>query len=58
MDHVAGKAILETPTLSGKHVRWWLKVFTSDVGRVYCPGYENARAHALTEPCFSNRRTP
>ena len=26
-DHLAVKAILETPSPSGKHTRWWSKVF-------------------------------
>lgn len=35
----------------GKHARWWLKVFTSGVGRVrivYRHGRENAKADALS----------
>ena len=50
-DHVTVKAILETPTLSGKHARWWLKVFASGVGRVhimYRPGSQNAKADVLS----------
>ena len=50
-DHSAIKAILETPSPSGKHARWWLKVFGSGVGRVhiiYRPGSQNARADALS----------
>ena len=44
-DHSAIKATLETPSPSGKHARWWLKVFSSGVGQVqmkYHPGRENA----------------
>ena len=50
-DHSAMKAILQTPTPSGKHSCWWLKVFATGVGKlqtVYCPGHENARADALS----------
>ena len=50
-DHSAVKAILQTPSPSGKHTRWWLKVFASGVGKVqmvYRPGRENARADALS----------
>jgi hypothetical protein len=44
-DHSAVKAILQTPSPSGKHACWWLKVFASGVGKVqmvYRPGRENA----------------
>ena len=50
-DHSAVKVILQTPSPSRKHARWWLKVFTSGVGKVqmvYRPGCENARANALS----------
>lgn len=50
-DHAAVRAILETPTPSGKHARWWLKVFASGVGKVhitYRPGSQNAKADALS----------
>ena len=50
-DHSAVKALLETPSASGKHARWWLKVFASGVGQVslvYRPGKENTRADALS----------
>ena len=30
-DHSAVKAILQTPSPSGKHAHWWLKVFASGV---------------------------
>ena len=48
-DHSAVRAVLETPSPSGKHARWW-KVFGSGVGQVkivYCPGRENDK---VTEP--------
>ena len=50
-DHSAIKAVPETPSLSGKHARWWLKVFGSGVGQVhivYRPGRENSKADALS----------
>ena len=50
-DHSAVKAILETPSPSGKHARWWLKVFGSGVAKVhfiYRPGRQNDRADALS----------
>jgi len=34
-DHSAVKAVLGTPSPSGKHARWWLKVFGSGVGQVH-----------------------
>ena len=43
-DHSAVKTILEVPNLSGKHARWWLKVFGCGIGKVqitYRPGKEN-----------------
>ena len=45
------KTILQTPSPSGKHARWWLRVFAGGVGKVqmeYRPGRENARADALS----------
>ena len=43
-DHSAVKAILQTPNLSGKHARWWLK----KIDIVYRPGQENSKADALS----------
>ena len=40
-DHSAVKAVLGAPSLSGKHARWWLKVFGSGVKDVtLCIGQE------------------
>ena len=50
-DHSAVKAILETPSPSGKHTRWWLKVFGSGVKNVeikYRPTRENVKANSLS----------
>ena len=50
-DHSAVRAVLETLSPSGKHARWWLKVFGCGVGKVkivYRPGRENGRADALS----------
>ena len=50
-DHSAVKAILETPSPSGKHARWWTKVFGSGVTQVnivYRSGKENSNADALS----------
>ena len=47
----AVKAILETPSPSGKHVCWWLKVFGSGVKHIeikYRPGRENVKADSLS----------
>ena len=51
IDHSAVKAILQTPSPTGKHARWWSKVFSSgvaDVEIVYRPGKENVKADALS----------
>ena len=51
-DHTAVKTILGAPNLSGKHARWWLKVYGSGVGEVllaYRPGKENDRADDLSQ---------
>ena len=50
-DHSAVKSVLETRGSSGKHARWWLKVFGCGMGQVkivYRPGHENAQADALS----------
>ena len=50
-DHSAVKAVLETPSPSGKHARWWSKVFGSGVQKleiIYRAGKENANADALS----------
>ncbi len=47
-DHSAVKAVLETPNPSGKHARWWLKVFGSGINIVYKAGKENTSADALS----------
>ena len=50
-DHSAVKAILQTPNLSGKHARWWTKVYGSGVKDVkiqYRPGRLNSSADALS----------
>ena len=50
-DHSAVKALLGSPSPSGKHARWWLRVFGSGVRKVdilYRPGKENVRVDALS----------
>lgn len=50
-DHSAVKAVLGTPSPSGKHARWWTKVFGSgvkEVDIVYRSGKENLNADALS----------
>ena len=49
--HLAVNAVLGAPGSSGKHARWWSKVFGSGVKEVdilYRPGKENDRADALS----------
>ena len=50
-DHTAVIPILETPNPSGKHARWWTKVYGSGVKEVhirYRPGWDNAIADTLS----------
>ena len=50
-DHSAVKAVLETPNPTGKHARWWTKVYgrgVREVRIVYRAGRENASADALS----------
>ena len=50
-DHAAVKPILERPNPSGKHARWWTKVFGSGIKEVtitYRPGKQNHVADALS----------
>ena len=50
-DHTAVKAVLGTPNPSGKHARWWNKVYgcgAKSVDIIYRPGRENGNADALS----------
>ena len=50
-DHTAVKAVLETPSPSGKHARWWTRVYgrgVKEVRIVYRAGRENVGADALS----------
>ena len=50
-DHSAVKAILGTPSLSGKHARWWTKLHGAGLREVeirHRAGRENLRADALS----------
>lgn len=50
-DHLAAKSVLQSPSLNGKHARWWTKVHSSgikEVNIVYRPGRENAKADSLS----------
>lgn len=54
-DHTAVKAVLETPSPSGKHARWWTRVYgrgLKELRIVYRAGRENVSADALSRsPC-------
>ena len=49
-DHSAVKAVLNTPNPSGKHARWWTRVYGKGVNITfqYRPGKANANADALS----------
>lgn len=50
-DHLAAKSVLQSPSLNGKHARWWTKVHSSGIKKVsivYRPGRENAKADSLS----------
>ena len=61
-DHSAVKAMLETPSPSGKHAWWWTKVFGSRVKHLqikHRPGRENTGADALSwNPLASTPEKP
>ena len=55
-DHAAVKAVLQAPNPSGKHARWWTKVYGSGVKNVqiiYRAGKENLNADALSRQPYS-----
>ena len=50
-NHTAVKAVLETPNPSGKHARWWTKVYGTGIKEihiVYRSGKRNTAADALS----------
>ena len=50
-DHTAVMAVLDNPTASGKHVRWWSKVYQRGIRKLnikYRPGKENSNADVLS----------
>ena len=50
-DHSAVRAVLENPNSSGRHARWWTRVYSSgikSVNIVYRPGKANSNADALS----------
>ena len=50
-DHTAVKSVLEMPNPSGKHARWWIRVYgrgVKEVRIVYRAGRENKNADALS----------
>ena len=54
-EHSAVKAVLQTPSQTGKHARWWSKVFSSggaEVEIVSRPGKENARLMPACGHCL------
>ena len=59
-DRSAVKAVLEMPSVSGKHSRWWSKLFGNGVRNIqitYRAGRENANADTLSH-CPIGGETP
>ena len=55
-DHSAVKPVLETSNPTGKHARWWTRVYGRGVGSVtivYRAGRENASADALSRSPYN-----
>ena len=54
-DHAAVKSVLQNPNISGKHARWWTKIYGSglkEVNIVHRAGKESSNADALSRnPC-------
>ena len=54
-DHSAVKAILNAPSPSGKHARWWTKVYGADIWNLkilHRPG-KNNNADALSRSTYN-----
>jgi len=55
-DHSTVKAVLETPSPSAKHARWWSQVYASGVHNVRIVYRENIIADALSRSiCFQRK---
>ena len=55
-DHMAVKAVLETPNPTGKHARWWSRVYGRGIKQiriVYRAGKENKNVDALSQSSVS-----
>ena len=54
-DHAAVKSVLQNPNISGKHTRWWTKVYGSglkEINIVHRAGKESCNVDALSRnPC-------
>ena len=51
-DHSAVQAVLETPSLNGKHARWWSKLFGAglkSIKIVYRAGQDNKHVDTLSQ---------
>jgi len=56
-DHSAVKSVLETSSPSGRHARWWTRVYgqgIKEVNIVFCAGKENVAADALSRNPLPN----
>ena len=50
-DHTAVRAVLETPHPTGRHARWWTRIYGTGIKNVkivYRPGKANTNADALS----------
>ena len=56
-DHSAVKAVLQTPNPTGKHARWWTKVYCSGVKEVHII-YRSGKTNLSADPLLQSPQSP